>query len=119
MWTYNQRTGELSSADGVLATGYSGAPGAKNDPEKQDLTNVGPIPRGTYTVGVPFTSDAHGPWAMRLTPDPTNEMYGRAGFLMHGDSVEHPGAASEGCIIMPRDVRKTVWNSDDHQLVVI
>ena len=39
---------------------------------------------------------------MPLIPSPTNEMFGRSEFLIHGDSLEHPGAASEGCIILPR-----------------
>jgi hypothetical protein len=36
------------------------------------------------------------------------------GFLMHDDSIEHPGAASKGCIIMSRDVRWKVWEYGDH-----
>lgn len=42
---------------------------------------------------------------------------GVAGFAMPGDSIEHPGAASEGCIITPRDVREKVWVSGNHHLI--
>jgi hypothetical protein len=121
MWKYRQSTGELfDAADELAATGYSGSPEGKNDPDKQSTPDVGPIPRGTYTIGEPFSSSLHGPFAMEMQPDPTNEMFGRSGFLMHGDSLEHPGCASEGCIIMPRDVREQkVWNSGDHRLEVV
>ena len=120
MWTYHQKTGELCDAEGRhVATGYSGAPAGKNDPSKQDIPKVGPIPRGHYSIGAPFGSTTHGPYCLRLTPDPENEMHGRDGFLIHGDSAEHPEAASEGCIIMPRAVREQVWTSGDHRLLVV
>lgn len=120
MWTYEQKTGRLVNAAGALvATGYSGAPAGKNNPDMQNVQAVGPIPQGEYTVGTPFNAATHGPFAMHLNPYPSNEMFGRSGFLMHGDSLEHPGAASEGCIIMPRAIRETVWNSNDHRLQVV
>jgi hypothetical protein len=56
---------------------------------------------------------------MALTPDSTNQMFGRSGFLMHGDGVKDPGAASLGCVIMPHSVREEVWNSNDHDLEVV
>ena len=120
MWTYHQATGELFDRSDVhVATGYAGAPEGKNDPTKQDIPKVGPLPRGRYTIGSPHDSPHTGPYTMDLTPDPTNEMYGRGDFRMHGDSEEHPGAASEGCIVMPREVRVRVWISGDHQLKVV
>jgi Protein of unknown function (DUF2778) len=118
-WTYRQASGCLYSPSGaIVGTGYSGAPAGKNNPSCQNQPCVGPIPQGWYTIGVPFDSQAHGPAAMRLTPDPGNQMFGRDGFLMHGDSIEHPGAASEGCIIMPRAVRDRVAGSGDDRLLV-
>jgi len=56
---------------------------------------------------------------MRLTPDPSNIMYGRAGFLIHGDSTAHFGRASDGCIVMPINVRHTIWASGDRQVEVV
>ena len=120
MWIYGQSTGDLYGPDGqITATGYSGARNGKNNPEMQDVSCAGPIPQGRYRLGSPFDSSQHGPFAMPLNPDPTNEMFGRSGFLMHGDSLEHPGCASEGCIIMPRVAREAVWASGDRSLVVV
>lgn len=120
MWSYQQSTGQLANGGGtVVGNGYSGSPAGKNDPSKENVPCVGPIPRGLYTIEAPFNSPTHGPFAMPLEPDPANEMFGRSGFLMHGDSLEHPGCASEGCIIMPPQVRQQVWNSGDHQLQVV
>ncbi len=99
--------------------GYSGKGAGKNNPLLQEIHNVGPIPEGTYTIGVPHDSHTHGPFAIPLIPDGANEMFGRAGFLIHGDSIEHPGAASEGCIIMPRSVRERIMSSGETTLEVI
>lgn len=121
MWTYKQSSGQLWHGDPEpVATGYSGAePDGKNNPTMQDVRDIGPIPCGAYTIGSPRNSPTHGPFALPLSPDPDNEMFGRSEFLMHGDSIEHPGQASEGCIIMPRNVRERVWNSSDHRLTVM
>ena len=119
MWIYEQATGKLRSTEsGFLATGYSGYGDGKNDPRAQSVPGMGPIPCGVYAIGGPFESIEHGPYAMRLTADAANQMFGRGGFLMHGDSLEHPGCASKGCIIMPRDAREEVWASGDRELQV-
>lgn len=119
MWTYEQSTGRLSHDGTIVGTGYSGAGDGKNNPSMQNVVGVGPIPCGLYVIGEPFNSTDHGPFAMHLYPDAENEMFGREGFLMHGDSIQHPGNASEGCIIMPREVRTQVWDSGDRALTVI
>lgn len=117
MWTYNQANGELAQDDTVVATGYSGHAEGRNNPAMQDVVAVGPIPIGIYTIGEPCDTETHGPFVLRLTPDPGNDMCGRAGFLMHGDNARHD--ASQGCIIMPFTVRKRVWASGDHNLQVV
>src|ERR1035437_2005502 len=106
-WTYEQATGKLLHDGDLVATGYSGAGGGKNNPTTQDVHNVGPIPIGHYTIEAPVDTVTHGPYVLRLEPDLANEMFGRAGFLIHGDSVVHPGTASEGCIIQARTVRES------------
>ena len=119
-WTYEIVSGRLYRDSGELVgVGYSGKDPHKNDPSAQSLKNEGPIPAGAYTIMPPQNTAAHGPYAMALEPDPANLMWGRDGFLMHGDSIVAPGTASEGCIIMARDVREDVWESMDHNLDVV
>lgn len=120
MWTYEQLTGALWDTNGqIIWRGYSGAPSGENNPSMENVTDVGPIPRGYYSIGAPADTVSHGPYVLPLTPAAMNEMYGRSGFLIHGDSIEHPGEASQGCIIMPRAVREQIWTSCDHQLKVV
>ncbi len=119
-WKYEQLTGKmLNDAGEVIGIGYSGAGNGKNNPEFQDVHNVGPIPQGLYVIGVPHNSQTHGPFVMSLIPDPKTVLFGRDAFLIHGDSVHAPGTASQGCIIMSRDVRNQIWNSLDHILEVV
>lgn len=120
MWQYIQSSGEMISASGeVVSTGYSGAGIGKNNPSMQDVVDVGPCPVGEYTLGEPVNSHVHGPYAIPLHPDIENEMFGRDGFMCHGDSVVNPGTASEGCVIQPYDTRVQMWESEDHRLQVI
>lgn len=119
MWKYEQKTGRILH-DGVqMDIGYSGLGDGKNDPAFQDVQGVGPIPAGFYEIGEPFNTDTHGPFVMRLTPYPANETFGRSGFLWHGDSSAHPGAASHGCIVSARSTREKVADSGDKKLEVI
>lgn len=120
MWTYEQRTGRLVDAAGkTLATGYAGAGAGKNNPDMQHVKNTGPLPRGRYTIGPPEEGTGHGPYVLRLTPFPSNSMWGRGRFLIHGDSVSAPGTASLGCICAPPLARHAVWESGDHVLEVV
>lgn len=119
-WTYAQKTGELQQDGEHVATGYSGAAEARNNPEMQNIPNLGPIPRGDWTIsGPPIDTRDHGPYVLRLQPEPETETHGRVGFLMHGDSKAHPGTASHGCIILPLAVREQVWQSGDRDLEVV
>jgi hypothetical protein len=120
MWTYVQQTGALLQDEQPVATGYSGFDNGKNNPAMQAVPNVGPIPQGEWTiVGPPVNTPDHGPYVLHLQPTPETNTFGRSGFLMHGDSIESPGCASRGCVIMPRTVREQVWNSGDTDLEVI
>lgn len=121
MWQYKISCGELWRLDDrphLEATGYSGAPGFKNNSAAITRIGEGPIPPGMYTIGAPHDTDTHGPYVLPLTPDATNKMYGRDSFLLHGDSVHAPGTASKGCVCIPRSAREAVWNSGDHRLQV-
>jgi hypothetical protein len=119
-WTYEQQTGELQQDGKPVAMGYSGSGAGKNNPAFESIPNVGPIPAGNWTIsGPPVDTSSHGPFVLHLEPAAETETFGRSGFLMHGDSKEHPGCASEGCVILPRPVREQVWNSGDRDLRVI
>ena len=118
-WTYLQHSGELADPDGaVIGTGYSGFGSDKNRPEDQAVAGCGPIPQGEYTISVAQNSVHLGPTVMALIPEPSNEMFGRGGFFIHGDSIQHPGQASHGCVIQPRGVRQLLASSPDKQLLV-
>lgn len=118
-WVYKQRSGELLHGEQSIAIGYSGFGPAKNDPAAQRLAGLGPIPRGAYLLGTLSDNEDHGPLAIHLLPLTGTDTFGRSGFLVHGDSIEHPGGASHGCIILPRAVREAMIDSRDKQVLVI
>jgi hypothetical protein len=118
-WTWKITSGELLNQNDIpVGHGYAGHGEGLNNPAMIGTPDVGPLPIGTYTIG-PHQDNPHvGLFAMRLTPDPANEMFGRAGFFIHGDNVEMNHTASDGCIILPRAVRQDVANSADDTLIV-
>ena len=121
MWSWSQRLGELYNAQGErIATGYSGHGEGVNNGAMQSVENVGPIPQGTYAINSPRDVPGRGPYVLPLTASPTTETFGRGGFLIHGDEVDHVGQrlASHGCIILARAVREQIWTSGDHDLQV-
>jgi hypothetical protein len=126
MWQYQQSTGRMSHDGQLVGTGYAGGnipphfdASAKNNPDRQFESCVGPLPRGFYTIGPAHTEPRLGPVAMRLTPDPKNVMHGRDGFFIHPDSIAHPGKASEGCIVADNPTRSAIAASSDRSLEVI
>lgn len=119
MWTYSQSTGFLSHDGVYVATGYAGSGTGKNNPAYQYTPEVGPLPTGLYTIGAPVTDASTGPYTLPLTPDIRNNMQGRSGFKIHGDSRLSPGNGSHGCIVLPFETRQTIWNSGDYALTVV
>jgi hypothetical protein len=119
MWSYDQLSGTLSKDGERVATGYSGFEQGKNNPDLEHIHDTGPIPKGVYGIGPPHDTTTHGPHVMPLTPELGTNTFGRDGFLIHGDSVAHPGTASHGCIILPRNVRDQISASGDFQIEVI
>ena len=120
-WTYSQSSGKLIPPYGTsFYQGYSGAkPDGYNNPSMQDTHDIGPIPQGWYTLDEPIEGTEHGPYAIPLIPDDTNEMFGRSGFYCHGDDIADPGHASEGCLIQPKVARVAMWTGPDHRLQVV
>ena len=121
MHTYEQSTGRfLVSDSNFVGLGYSGYGVGKNNRAMEGVANVGPIPRGEWTiVGQPFDDPEHGPFALRLEPKVGTSTLGRAGFLIHGDSLEHPGCASKGCIIQGHAIREAIHASGCVDLEVV
>ena len=116
---YEQSTGAFYRNGVLLAHGYSGNDAGKNDPNAQNIRSFGPIPRGKYTVSLPYYSSTHGPLVLRLSPAISNQMFGRSGFLIHGDSIAHLGEASDGCIILDKATRKAIADLKDFDLEVV
>jgi len=110
-FVYAQTTGELYFGDatkGLTSLGicYSGHGAGVNNPLYQDVHEFGPIPQGWYTISRFF--DDHGgkgPIVARLAPDAGNNMFGRSGFMIHGDNAKGDHSASEGCIIAAHNLR--------------
>jgi RHS repeat-associated protein len=129
-WVYSQSTGTLTHvpSDGVgppqtiFTGGYSGHGVAVNNPPLDIVPGLGPIPTGTYAMGPELdnvTGSGHTlKGSIRLTPDSSNWMYGRGGFLIHGDNARNDKSASEGCIIVPRAVRDKMGRSSDKTMRV-
>lgn len=116
-WIYQQYSGDLYHDDKLIYHGgYSGRGIHKNNPVSESIRGEGPIPRGTYYIGGHTTSK--GPMTIILEPNNGNNMYGRDLFRIHGDSREHPGEASEGCIIIGPEARREIINSIDKLLIV-
>jgi Protein of unknown function (DUF2778) len=122
VWTYESGTGRLYDAAGELvATGYSGADPWKNRPAGDHLAFLGPIPVGHWTIHAPQYVDKpgpHGPYVLPLTPDINTDTHGRDSFLIHGDSIDAPGTASQGCIILDHATRERMYGSRDWRLLV-
>lgn len=115
---YHIATGEFYDCRGVkpyfIAAGYSGKGLMCNDPGATSMPRMGPIPEGAYHILPSRTHPTLGPVAIPLDPFPTNFMFGRSGFYIHGDNAKGDRSASEGCIILPRNVRDVVETSYLH-----
>jgi Protein of unknown function (DUF2778) len=116
-FVYHQSTGKLTLNGKEIGSGYSGKGEGKNNPEKETVKRVGPLPRGAYNIGKPREWKGM-PNVFDLTPE-GHDAHGRTQFLIHGDSRRNPGTASEGCIILSPAVRKTIAESGIAKLRVV
>jgi hypothetical protein len=120
MWTYRINDGTMTR-DGLSFVGYSGAghdrAEGRNNPDMQHEIGVGPIPVGTYEIGMPHYSAQTGPYTMNLDPLPGTNTFGRTLFRIHGNNAQND--ASHGCVILPPNARRAVWDSGDHVLEVV
>lgn len=132
-WAYFQASGQLWYVNKLLGislqagTGYSGRGQGQglNNPDMQHVRDVGPIPRGIYTIGPQQTntvragtpSEAQLSDSMRLTPSPLNLMWTRDGFLLHQGDFTTMGS-STGCIVLPLPILNLIGHSGDTTLRV-
>jgi hypothetical protein len=118
-WAYSQTTGHLSHDGELIAAGYSGTAQGLNNPATEGIAFQGPIPRGTYTIGAVIGDGGHmGPYVIPLSPWAVNNMFGRAGFFIHGDNQARNHTASNGCIVLDRQWRAMIATSGDSILTV-
>jgi hypothetical protein len=118
-WTFQITSGTWLNQNNIpVGKGYAGHGDGLNNPAMCNVPDVGPLPQGRYTIGQPIQDNCVGIYALPLTPDPANQMFGRFGFYIHGDNPELNHTASDGCIILPRAVRNDIANSGDDDLIV-
>lgn len=116
VWTYKQSTGEMFHDGELVGKGYSGVLTNKNNPDRQHVRGMGPLPRGTYRIG--STTISKGPMTIELH-QVSGDSYGRSLFRIHGERTHGPaGFASEGCIILGPSVRRRIRGSSEQLEVV-
>ena len=126
-WEYSQSTGELYKVDETtgkrefVGKGYSGHGKGINNPKKESEKFVGPIPRGEYNIWKPYNSKKVGPFSLPLIPiNGEEQLLGRDNdFRIHGDRKGCFRCASEGCIILNRNIREKIWKSGNLTLRVV
>lgn len=120
MWTYSQNTGDLLDPKGnKVGTGYSGNGPGLNNPAMESVADVGPIPKGNYSIGPPYVHPTEGPYVMNLIPMLGTDTLGRSAFHIHGDNIKMDHSASKGCIILNHYLREYIWESGCHGITVI
>ncbi len=117
MWTYVQRTGEMTN--GVFQFfGYAGHGSGLNNPDMANVKNVGPPPVGLYSLG-PWHDAPHlGPCISLLSPV-GHHADGRTALYVHGDNKLGNHSASDGCIILSRPARQAMRDSGDTSLNIV
>jgi RHS repeat-associated protein len=124
-WIWSQSAGTMSNTNSpgiVVGNGYAGQGRGVNNPSMQSVPGIGPLPQGSYTIGPQQTNTTGSgvvlPGSMRLTPDASNDMLGRAGFLIHGGNMTTQ-SSSAGCIVLQPNVRNLIGRSGDNRLIVL
>lgn len=109
--------------DKAYAGGNEGKnPEGVNNPLMCSVHNIGPLPPGIYYFDqLVMQHPKLGPYVILLRPDAKTVLFGRSDFRCHGDRTDPKlvHAASEGCIIVPRFIREAMWQSEDHQILVV
>jgi RHS repeat-associated protein len=136
MCLYSQLTGNLTCVNDVTGQqyincdGYSGQGQGYNNPELDALSgsvpqglegfehnmDAGPVPRGYYRVGAAIQRAGFGQPVFPIYPLPFTNMWGRNHIQIHGDSKDHPGRASNGCIILGQKCRAKILPGETLQV---
>jgi hypothetical protein len=121
MWIYVVSRGELVDPAGTtIGFGYSGDAEHYNNTASEAVPDVGPIPRGGWSIGEFFDDPGgKGPLVARLTPKLSTQTFGRSGFMIHGDTAAMDHTASHGCIILAHNLRQQIAASGDSDLEVV
>lgn len=126
---YHQSTGSIRCTNDLTgqaivdAIGYLGRGTVENNPNMQGVKargqfDVGPLPQGVYTNGLPHPDVNGGPMTMHLIPDSSDNMLTRDGFLIHGGMKDGSHRASTGCIILETKDRKPIADCKGGRLTV-
>jgi len=118
---YSQNPPSLSRSDKFIKTTclYSGFEEGLNNPEKEDIKNIGPIPKGLYLIERWVARyPGKGPVVAILAPI-GHDCHGRSGFLIHGDNQKMNHTASHGCIVTDLKTRQFLRDLEDIYLKVI
>lgn len=121
MWIYSQYSAEMRHNANLKGVCYSGHGEGENNPNMQEVKDVGPIPRGKWTIGPPQDNPQLGKLSMKLHPAEGTDTFGRDDFWIHGDSRANAGQgmASHGCIVAYLPLRREIANSQDTELIVV
>lgn len=121
-WKFSQLNGKIWDShswnpDNYIGQGYAGRDAGKNNPSMEGVKGIGPLPHGLWKPVEFFAlHPTVGKNAVRVEPADQETLdrvkaYGRDpfSFFMHGDSSEHPGLASHGCMVEGPAIRLKFW----------
>lgn len=107
---YAQSSGTLSLCNGdfacPFAAGYAGRAIGRDNPDMDHVKNIGPLPRGVYSMRVVEHPRFAAPAIQLVQTD--GEGHGRSGFFIHGDNAKADYSASSGCIVLDKPTRLVV-----------
>lgn len=120
-WTWAITEAKLFNPQGEVAgEGYAGNGDCLNRADRTNVKDRGPLPCGDYKILDPVDDPHVGKYALYLVPDPSNTMYGRGLFRIHGDNAgKAPLSSSSGCVIINKIVRLRIGMSADRVLRVV
>ncbi len=121
MWIFDRKRGMFFS-DLPMAPvwdAYSGHGAGLNNPDMEQVHNVGPIPAGMWRLDYVGVDGHLGALVFHVLPQDGTETFGRSGFCIHGDNPLGNHSASDGCIILAHEYRQLICDSTDRVLQVM